>query len=253
MNFELSNGERFRLKIFDDNGIIDWSKITISEAGKILQLYKDLVPLSIQELHKLSMQEQTKEVVSKITNIEIDDDVRIKILPMYYGELIRICSNITDKGLAILNPHERRYIYSGYLQNVELSLVFTPNFEPKGIDSFKFKGVKYYLPEQEFFNGITIPMASSKAIEFMEAADFELAVNRMKKGRWEYAALTCAILCREKNEAYDEKKARERAKIFEDLPLEIAYEVFFCCIACLSISDELSQILNNQGDQGEST
>lgn len=227
-----------------------WSEITIRQAGEIIAMVKSDLPKVVQRIYTLRMSEKSEKNDSELGNLfeSITDDMEIKILPTFYGKVIKHLSDIDDETLNKMNRLERSVLYQRYLEGIVMGLMSVPNFEPTGIKHFDFMGERYYLPESVEGYGVDVPMGNTTAVEFIESADIELRAKGMAKGRWDQAALMIAILCRPKGETYDENKARERAKIFEGLALDVTLEVFFCFTESLTTSEHIG--LTYLKDQG---
>ncbi len=152
----------------------------------------------------------------------------------------------------------RSSIYNFYLIQLVYETLFFPNFELTGIKYFKFKGVKYYLPVTEDGIGdVKVPMADRTAIEFTESADLEANTAANAAGRFSTAANIIAILCRPKLETgeiepYNQRTVLDRAKIFLDLPMEIVFEVFFCCIGQLISLKKQGRIFSREVQEVQS-
>jgi hypothetical protein len=98
-------------------------------------------------------------------------------------------------------------------------------YEPKGIKSFEWNGVEYHLPKMtaDGFGGL-LPMAEETAESWAESNDLHIA----SENPYECMPLIVAILCRPEGEPYNELTARQRSEVFKQLPVSIAFEVFFC-------------------------
>ena len=98
-------------------------------------------------------------------------------------------------------------------------------YEPKGIKSFEWDGVEYHLPKMtaDGFGGL-LPMAEETAESWAESNDLHIA----SENPYECMPLIVAILCRPEGEPYNELTARQRSEVFKQLPVSIAFEVFFC-------------------------
>lgn len=97
-------------------------------------------------------------------------------------------------------------------------------YEPQNIKSFEWEGVTYHLPKMtaDGFGGL-LPMIEETAESWAESNDLHLA----SENPYECMPLIVAILCRPEGEPYNELTARQRAEVFKQLPVSIAFEVFF--------------------------
>jgi len=229
----------------------DWSDITIEKATKLYEIANKF-PQSVKEIYALILEEQTPEVISKTQELEnsITDLQKIKELPILYGELIKILTTIDKNIINQLIPQQRTDFYNRYLAKFIVGILHFPiDFKPKNITTFEIEGTTYYLPTiSKFKVGNTMiqePMSNATAIEFTEAADFELAAKQLEGGRIEVLANIIAILCRPENEVYDERVSAKRAEMFQEkITMDIAWEVFFCLLEHFSTLKKHFQIFS---------
>jgi len=99
--------------------------------------------------------------------------------------------------------------------------------KPSGLDSFDFEGDTYYFPRAKKVLDKERPMGYLSTIQFTEAADLDVYMNGLDNKDYSVLANICAILCVKDNEEYDEDVMLERAERFKQLPMNIAWDVFF--------------------------
>ena len=89
---------------------------------------------------------------------------------------------------------------------------------------FEFEGVRYVNTAVERdAAGMIQPNADQTTEEFCESNDLlQIGANPIA-----LMHLFVAVVCRPAGEAYDERKARERAELFKRLPVKIALDCFF--------------------------
>lgn len=241
----LFDNKEITLRLSQVGDATDWSEITINEARDLVKLAKSNLPKTVMRMWELQYKEPTAMIETEYNKLQesITDEQEIKVLPQFYGECLLLMSDIGEDALEKMNRLERKIMFQRFIEVPLKGLLFNPDYNAKEINSFKFKGETYYLPAQaNGFDGITVPMGEdTTAIEFTECADIELRAKQMEGGRFESAAILISILCRPKKngkrEKYNQKVCLERAKIFGDLPLDTAFDVFFCCIERLNTSE----------------
>jgi len=134
-------------------------------------------------------------------------------------------------------------LYNTVLFKFVYGCLYHPDFNPAGLVKFEHKGETYYLPTSDTdVVGNLMPCVNISALELCESTDLQNAGNEMSEGKFAFAANVIAILCRKKNEPYDEKVCKDRAAEFMDLPMPIVLEVFFCLGQLTAISTQRTQI-----------
>lgn len=123
-----------------------------------------------------------------------------------------------------LTFRQQRFYCDAFELKVIRPLYMIGLYEPKGIKSFEWEGVEYHLPKMtaDGFGGL-LPMAEETAESWAESNDLHLA----SENPYECMPLIVAILCRPEGEPYNELTARQRSEVFKQLPVSIAFEVFF--------------------------
>ncbi len=111
---------------------------------------------------------------------------------------------------------------------VDLHSQTPQTYEPTGIKSFKMQGVEYLLPTSLKVESKTLPMYSATAVEFVESSNVMALISDLKTDGIKYLPLMIAIYCRPKGDSFNEKIATERAELFKELPMSVAWELFFC-------------------------
>ena len=85
--------------------------------------------------------------------------------------------------------------------------------------SFSLKGKQYFFPIGK--------MKTSTFGDYIEASQLDLLAEKNKAGRFGVIAEQMAVLCREKNEVYDEDKVAKKTKMFGDLTMDIVWDFIF--------------------------
>jgi len=207
--------------------IKDWEDLTISDCIKLCS-YK--VPAKLKELYSKDKLEKYNELYNSFT--EKDHIWFAK----YYGKVLKIM--LTDPSdVDYLQWHERVSIYELYCQDYIVSLYSEfPNYKPKRIKHFEFKGEKYYLPKTLKLLDNEIPMYKEKALTFVEGASLYSAIIDLQEKGIDKFPYFIATYCRKIDEKYNEDNVLLRAGYFHKLPMSIAWEVFFCIQNLLDIS-----------------
>ncbi|MFW6377553.1 MAG: hypothetical protein ACOCZ5_02800 [bacterium] len=109
-----------------------------------------------------------------------------------------------------------------------LYLLDFSNYKPKGITEINFLNKKYKLPKSLFIDDQEILAYKEPSINIVEVSNLAMYLSEMKSKGLNSMKYICAILLKEdEGELYDEEKIAEKAKLFEQLPLSIAFECFF--------------------------
>lgn len=133
-------------------------------------------------------------------------------------------TNIPADALQALTLPQQRELLNGFECGVVLPLFNPAKLDPQERTEFEFEGVRYVNTAVERDPaGILVPNPDQTTEEFCESNDLlNIANNPI-----ELMHLFVAVLCRPAGEAYDERKARERAEVFKRLPARIALDCFF--------------------------
>lgn len=124
--------------------------------------------------------------------------------------------------VVVLFDHVRYIVHGIYRMNIE-------TFVPLGLTKYKHKGTTYHMPENLMLNGQFIPMHREPSKHVTEAGDVLQLVGELKEKGVEMMNVFCAIYMKETpDEFYDEKKIAKRSELFEDLPMHVVWDVFFC-------------------------
>lgn len=198
----------------------NWGEITIEKA---------------EELRKLKMPDSLAQAYEAYTKGEkfdspVDEKTIIKVLPTYYGEVIRIMAHMPKSAVKLIHWAERTAIYKDYLEQFVVGVHHFPAYELTGVESFDFEGVTYHLPKSREVLGNKEEGAEMTAIEFTESADLEIYSRELDGGKYEVLPNIISILCRPEGEEYSEQVSLIRAERFKHLDMATAWEVFFSII-----------------------
>jgi len=204
----------------------DWDTLTISEAEQLTDLK---LPEKMKELYTAGTKEKFEEVQKTFTT---KDEINFG---EYAGEVLKLMSDIPEELIKYMQYHERNDLYEYYCRDIVFSLMLPmPIFEPKKIESFEFDGETFVLPKTLKIFDKFLPGHSEKSLTFVEGqALFKAYAETQEKGN---LRMIIAVYCRPEGEGYDEQKVIERSERFGELPMSVAWEVFFCITELLSTS-----------------
>jgi len=211
----------------------EWSDLTIQDCIDIVDID---MPESLKDLYSSKDNDQYSDKYDKIS-----DKIRIKNTE-YYGKVMKIMTNIPSDIIDTLQWWERIDIYETHLQQFVIDLYSqVPNYISEEIKTFEFEGDTFFIPESLKVLDRLIPMPKETALTYTEGAEFFKQIIEMQEKGIEKFPMLIAILCRRKDEQYDETLTLARAERFKQLPMSIAWEVFFYIYKQLSISIERMQ------------
>ena len=224
----------------------DWTDVTVSQAASLLNLK---MPDSLKELYDIQMKpgdltpEQHDFKISQAEDAMSLVD-QYKNIPRYFSRVIETLSNIPAGVLRRVDVNSIKALYHTYVRKfVEGVHYFPADYQYKDIGSFEFDGVKYLLPVDKKIFGQAVPMVDVTALEFSESADLMIYMARLSKDRdFSRVANMVSILCRPEGEQYDEGIALQRAEQFQNLTMDVCWNVFFSLITPLIIANQYVQI-----------
>ena len=193
------NGKSYNLKN-------TWSEITIADGIKLseLELPKALQKAEIQnsdllEIESINFAKSVLEILSGCKDFE----------NTHAGDVVYFFKSVLQIALDVFN----------------LSPV---SFMPEMPVSFTFENEVYYYPTSQEFEGALIPATNLDAVSFCESANLLSSLNDVKKEGLKQMPLFIACYCKKQGEQFDQFVALERSKKFINLPMTVAWEVFFC-------------------------
>lgn len=210
---------------------IEWERITLP---RFVSLCKVEVPEKLVTLWKAEHEsEDWKLAIEAINDTDISDSFH-----EYYKDVIKCLTDITPAIIEFIGQEQVNKIYYELLHPIALSTILNTPFQkvngtlevytPSNAKSFDVEGSTFYYPDSVNIAGADIPLGNEPIISFIEAADIAKAWKIMAEKGFQNIALLAGIYCRKKGEAYDQTKAIERAKMFENLTMDIYWRVFFC-------------------------
>jgi len=238
----------------------DWGDISLS---KCIQLNKVIaeMPKSLIEIYK-EKGEKKENLLSQAEN----EGLTIKEFPVFYGKVIEILTDIDAKTLISEHRTElyHRFLlkfvidsYHGFSTDMLMGESFVwggPVIDDKGFYIYEkgdyqlIEKETYYFPTSEIKMGTTVPFCSESAEVFTESADLMIAAKKVANNQYDYVKNIVSILCRKKDEIYDENVMLARADLFENLPMSVVWRVFFYIMNASSIyvKDTASYLKDHQ-------
>jgi len=203
--------------------ITEWSELTIEKFVKVQQIV-DNAPKKLKDIIGYIYTNDKKELES----IELSKNESLKTFPKFYGDMLGVLCDIDRKIINQIDRDSREQFFNVYLIKFAIGCLYAPiDIEPSGLDSFDFEGDTYYFPRAKKVLDKERPMGYLSTIQFTEAADLDVYMNGLDNKDYSVLANICAILCVKDNEEYDEDVMLERAERFKQLPMNIAWDVFF--------------------------
>jgi hypothetical protein len=187
----------------------EWSEVTWKDACDILA-----VPLPIKVENEITFEQW-------ITAENIHE---------YAREIVFILGYIPKRLIEQVNPADMLDLFLRYHLKfvVDLLSINPQSYFPKFTDKITFKGVEYRMPKSLMIDNTITPMHEMDAVTFVEAANVLKAIGKLKEEGIKHMHYFTAIYLRPEGEKYDEQKIAARAKLFEELTMDVYWEVFFC-------------------------
>ena len=191
----------------------NWSEITISKFAA----YQNLVVELQKEFVKVFELKDESEI-STITDIEI-----LHVFPTYYLKIICFWSGLTRTEALKIAKKDFFSVYTTLNQTLGNSL------KDKEMKSFDFKKQTYMFPKNtEDINGKTALMGGETFGAMIYMFQQEQNLRELNMGRFDVIANQMAISCRPEGEDYDPDKPNGRAKLFQELSMDVVWQwVFF--------------------------
>jgi len=184
-----------------------WSEITLKEYSKIYSSIKTNQFIEpTEEDAPLTKEEQTT-----LDNQRLLHNVKLnrKVFSEFSGISEEVLNNTNSK-------------------QVEKVLELMNKFLNQSVDSisknevnnkFKLKGKTYYYPQMY--------MQNSTFGDFIETAQLDILAEQQKTSRFDHIAEQMAILCREKDEVYNEELVKKKKRLFGELSMETVWGFVF--------------------------
>lgn len=195
----------------------------------------------------------TLDQAVKVAQVELKDTDNQLDWYEQVDAIEQIWSAFTAIDPAQLHPTELVYYFTTYLLGFvqDINGEWPRTYTPVGIESFKHKGETYLLPKSLVIDEQTVVLQHTQtARPFVEATNLLQQYNRVRKdGIKQMGMFVAAVVKREHGEKWDEAAVIERGKLFNDLTMDVVWEVFFC------INQHIHKSINDtlQSMQGEIT
>lgn len=208
----------FRVNGTDYKAVEKWEELTLETALQVLA-----IPIP-----------ENLKLIYEGTEVEPSTEDKLKHFPTYYGEVLKVLTDIPEQIIDNIYSEDREEAYKT-IERLVIGLHFAPDYEVKGIKSFKIEDEVCELPTHKVLLGQEKPFSDCEAIEFVESTDLRIRGAKLEEGEYKYAPEFIAILCRPKGEKYNEEVCMKRAESMKKLTMDIVFEVFFCTIKRFSL------------------
>lgn len=200
----------------------DWSEITISDAIKITAL---TLPEAMQK--------------PEIKTSDLLDMVSIN----FAKDVVKILAGVDEETMNKAHAGDIVVLFRNVLQLVvDLFNLAPVTFTPAMPEYFEHNGERFYYPTSQTFNDVLIPSTNLDAVSFVESANLLSALTDVKNEGLKQMPVFIACYCKKQGETFDQFKVLERSKSFGNLPMTVAWEVFFCMVQFLT--SQVSAIQN---------
>jgi len=190
----------------------EWNDVTIDQAIRINSL-------------KLPEHIKTLEDIADPASWLLSTDAM-----KYAKEVFLILSSFDSLDVEHTNAFDIMAYFNRYLLPIvaDLHSLEPVTYKPTGIKQFEMNDTVYKLPESLLIDESLLPLHSATAIEFTESSNIIALIADLSKEGIKYLPLFVATYCRPEGEKYDEVKIQQRSVEFAQLPMSVAWEVFFC-------------------------
>jgi len=193
-------------------------------AGKSYKLKVLPSEISLKDAIEISKIEINEDTFEEVRNYNLNDAVKTYIL-----SVLEILSDTPKDILLNLEDSELEVLFEMVLPFLEM--LYYMDFErmtPIHVKEITFKGKVYELPESLYLDDKEILCHKVSCKVPLEAMNIMQMFFEMKNKGIEVMKYLCAIYWREKGEeGYNEERIANRAKEFEDLPMDIVMSTFF--------------------------
>lgn len=145
-------------------------------------------------------------------------------------ELFLIFTTVEEENIDLINPNHMVYYFSNYILPLVTDIhgEYPTTYHPIGITDFTHKGVRYLMPTTIDLGDEQILEGDTRVKPFREASNLLMTFSKMRTEGIKVMPYFCASLVKEsKDEEYDEQLILKRAAAFQDLPMNVVWEVFF--------------------------
>lgn len=211
-----------------------WSEITIGKFAEYQTLVKDLQKTFVK---KFDLKDESE--VSQVTTIEI-----FTIYPDYFVKLFSFWTGISLVDCYKVNKEDILNVYQ------TMNELLAKNMGERKIDRFEFDKITYLFPtSQKDIQGNEALMSKETFGAMIYAMQQDKILEDITKGKFDALGNQIAILCRPEGEAYNPEKVNERAKLFQDLSMDIVWQFSFFLIRLTPRFKRDTQIFLAAGEQ----
>ena len=180
-----------------------WSEITLKEYAKIYETIR-------QNKFIEPTEEQTEDEIIQTNQNRALHNVKLnrKVFSEFSGISEEILNNTNSKQVEAVLELMNKFLNNDVAVNKD-----------GHIGSFKLKGKTYYMPQ--------INMVGNTFGDFIETAQLDILSEQQKTSKFSHIAEQMAILCRERDEQYDENLVKKKTKLFADLDMGVVWNFIF--------------------------
>ena len=234
-------------------GIYSWDDLT-------LRKYIELASIPLPEGYEAFILADGKFTVDKlqeyVDEVSKISDEQLKGFIGFYRQVILCLTNIPEKVLNKVSDDLIKERYEYFFKPFIISLLYhkpvihfmgqLKDYEPGYVSKNRVRiGWKYYyLPETVSIDGQDIPLFKEPVVSYIEACD---VFRGAKMGREDVnkLALFMAIYLRRKGEKYSDKLAVTRRDMMLNVPMSIAWAVFFYTVRRLNSYANCTRLFGN--------
>tara|TARA_R100000655_G_scaffold24_2_gene137 strand:+ start:3479 stop:4189 length:711 start_codon:yes stop_codon:yes gene_type:complete len=188
----------------------EWSEIKLRDYEKIYTIIKN--GLTKDDLEEIENENETAESITAEQMERALKNVKIN------REIFCVLSGL-DK-TTINNVDQKDMFETLSLMSNFLNQSTEERFNGKYIqDGFTFKNKRYYFPKEN--------MKQSTFGDFIETSQLDMLAKKQEGGKFAVIAEQMAILCREKDEEFDDNKIEKKKRLFQDLTMDVVWEFVF--------------------------
>ena len=190
----------------DINIPTDWEDMTVDYYCGIFKIIN-----KHQAKSKLKRNVEKGNIIEDLSDDPLEKMDSVDILKMN-KDLFQYISKLSDEDIEKV-PIEQAIEVLGAIS------VLAEEFIPKEVDYFDFENERYYFPKEY--------MKRNTFGDYIEATQLEMSVEKLTNGRFDVLPEQMAILCRKRDEKYDEDLIPEKAEKFRELTMDIVLEFAF--------------------------
>lgn len=159
---------------------------------------------------------------------EVSELQAYKTFPAYYGECLKVLSEIPTEVIDKISPIDRTWLFKEMIMNVALGVAFgyPIGHEDQPFEGVEIDGVKYFYPDKVTINGKEVPFYDVSTKQFAEMADFMGTLATMNEKKWQSIAMLMAIVLLPEGETYSEAAVLQRVELFKGVKMNLVWDFF---------------------------